>query len=148
MDKQVDLDQKNLSQPPSPPPNMLHVVFFGFEAVWHKHTILPISFTHWQRIHLALPGIDAHYLASSCTSSAPKYTKYILAQNMCLLSKFLSFYTWLRDKEDWVLIVYILWYRVFVVFLSYGLYEYILYTWIFKICFKFLRGLIGALRKI
>ena len=43
---------------PSPPPlHMTHTIFYSHETVWRKNIILPLGFTHSQRIQCALPGL-------------------------------------------------------------------------------------------
>lgn len=44
-------------QPSPPPSHMTHTVFYSHETVWRKNIILPLGFTHSQRIQCALPGL-------------------------------------------------------------------------------------------
>ena len=44
------------TKPPLPPTGKLHVLLMAQEAVWRKTAILPVTFTHAQRLQYLLPG--------------------------------------------------------------------------------------------
>ena len=44
------------NKPPLPPTGKIHVLLMAQEAVWRKTAILPVTFTHAQRLQYLLPG--------------------------------------------------------------------------------------------